>query len=175
MTETHISTKERPGDYDGMETAKPGEPVFTVQGGDPLGPLTVMFWAWKARQLARTLDDDKARDRLQRKATAAEEVAWAMRAYQRGEAEKPGERASYNDQAAPEVEHDDAGRIADRAALILSVSQLNDAAARAKVVSETLAGIGSEYFEADAKINAAMTLLQAAASDIEPRRGNERS
>lgn len=87
MTETIVSTKEQVGTYDAIETLKPGEPVFPLQGGDPLGPVSVMFWAWKARKLARTLDPDKdAKEiaRLLRKASAAEEVAWAMRDYQKG-------------------------------------------------------------------------------------------
>lgn len=87
MSETIVSTKEQVGTYDAIETLKPGEPVFPLQGGDPLGPICVMFWAWKARKLARTLDPDKDGkeiDRLLRKASAAEEVAWAMRDYQKG-------------------------------------------------------------------------------------------
>lgn len=96
MTDMIISTKEQVGTYDAIETLKPGEPVFPLQGGDPLAPLCVMIWAWKARKLARTLDRDidaKEIDRLLRKATSAEEVAWAMRDYQRG-----------RDESAPEPE-----------------------------------------------------------------------
>ena len=85
MTDQIISTKEEVGTYDAIETAKPGEPLFALQGGDPLAPLCVMIWAWKARKLARAMDeDDKARAALLRKASAAEEVAWAMRDYQKG-------------------------------------------------------------------------------------------
>lgn len=87
MSETIVSTKEQVGTYDAIETAKPGEPLFPLQGGDPLGPVCVMFWAWKARKLARTLDPDadaKEIARLLRKASAAEEVAWAMKDYQQG-------------------------------------------------------------------------------------------
>lgn len=87
MTDQIISTKDQIGTYDAIETAKPGEPLFPLQGGDPLAPLCVMIWAWKARKLARTMEeDDKARIKLLRKASAAEEVAWAMREYQAGEA-----------------------------------------------------------------------------------------
>lgn len=88
MSETIVSTKDQVGTYDAIETLKPGEPVFPLQGGDPLGPICVMFWAWKARKLARTLDPDKDAkeiDRLLRKASAAEDVAWAMKDYQSGE------------------------------------------------------------------------------------------
>jgi hypothetical protein len=87
MSETIVSTKEQVGTYDAIETLKPGEPVFPLQGGDPLAPFCVIIWAWKARKLARTLDPDKDAkeiERLLRKASAAEEVAWAMRDYQRG-------------------------------------------------------------------------------------------
>lgn len=86
MSEQIISTKDQVGTYDAIETAKPGEPLFPLQGGDPLAPFCVMVWAWKARKLARTLpEDDKRRDKLLRKASAAEEVAWAMKDYQAGE------------------------------------------------------------------------------------------
>lgn len=87
MTDQIISTKDQIGSYDAIETLKPGEPVFPLQGGDPLAPLCVMIWAWKARRLARTMDEaEQAKDiaRLLRKASAAEEVAWAMRDYQKG-------------------------------------------------------------------------------------------
>lgn len=108
MTEIQVSTKDEPGDYDAYETAKPDEPIFTVQGGDPLGPLTVMFWCWKARQLARRQDDDKARQRMLRKAGAAEEVAWAMKEYQSGElgAVNPAEvRVTFTDTAPKDDAH----------------------------------------------------------------------
>lgn len=90
MTENIISTKEQVGTYDAIETLKPGEPVFPLQGGDPLAPLCVMVWVWKARKMARTLDPDddkKEIKRLLKKASAAEEVAWAMRDYQKGGAD----------------------------------------------------------------------------------------
>lgn len=86
MSEQIIATKDQIGSYDAIESLKPGEPVFPLQGGDPLAPFCTMVWAWKARKLARSLpEDDKRREKLLRKASMAEEVAWAMKDYQNGE------------------------------------------------------------------------------------------
>ncbi len=85
MSEQIIATKDQIGSYDAIESLKPGEPVFPLQGGDPLAPLCTMVWAWKARRLARHPDtDEKTREKLLRKASMAEEVAWAMKDYQNG-------------------------------------------------------------------------------------------
>jgi hypothetical protein len=102
----NLSTKDKPGDYDAIETAKPGEPLFPIQGGDPLGPPCVQFWADEARSLARRIMsgeeagfqpgdgdevyhpsemDKRQAKKLLEKATQAEQVKWAMEAYQRGE------------------------------------------------------------------------------------------
>lgn len=92
---------------DAYQTAKPGEPVWTVQGGDPLGPPTLLFWAFLARVRAgvrsfdnlkflekvdellgagTTVDEDSAEQlELLRRATSTELVAWEMQAYQRGD------------------------------------------------------------------------------------------
>ena len=47
------TTRERSGTYDAIATAKPGEPLFPIQGGDPHGPATVEFWADLERRSAR--------------------------------------------------------------------------------------------------------------------------
>lgn len=87
MSEQIISTKDEVGSYDAIASAKPGEPLFPLQGGDPLAPFCVMMWARAARRKAlRMAEDDKARAKLLRKASDAEEVAWAMKDYQRAEA-----------------------------------------------------------------------------------------
>lgn len=91
-----------PGPFDAYETAKPNEPVFTLQGGDPFAPHLVLLWANMARMAAGSLsyerlkeavlgatnpipveEDEVQRNTLLLKATSAEEVAWAMQAYQR--------------------------------------------------------------------------------------------
>lgn len=45
MSEQIIATKDQIGSYDAIESLKPGEPVFPLQGGDPLAPLCTMVWA----------------------------------------------------------------------------------------------------------------------------------
>jgi hypothetical protein len=173
MSETHISTKDKPGDYDAIETAKPDEPLFAIQGGDPLGPKTVQFWADEARKLARETDDEKERDRLLRKASMAEEVVWAMKDYQAGVEAVPGVRSNYADDG-PTLPGDPTDRIKTRAALIAGVGRLNNAIGIAKEVEETLAKI-EQHPEAQAVILNGIDELKDAAALIEPRRGNVRS
>lgn len=99
---------------DAYATAKPDEPTFTLQGGDPLAPPLVRMWALLARRRAGLLrfggegdfselieaaigndvsSDERERESLKVRATAAEEVSWAMDAYQKGEhaTDKPSE------------------------------------------------------------------------------------
>lgn len=173
MTETHISTKDKPGDYDAIETLKPGEPVFPVQGGDPLGPATVQFWADEARKLARTTEDEKQRDNLLRKASMAEEVAWAMKDYQSGQEPVAPVRSSYADEGVS-LGGDLTERVKIRRALIESVGTLNNAIGIAKTVEEALAILGLHEPEQAAILNA-IGQLQAVAAAIEPRRDGERS
>lgn len=107
MTELVEHTKEVPGPLDGMETAKPGEPVFTLQGGDPLGARLVRLWAFGARvragivQVEKWTGDavfnefldaakgaiahDKKKDELLVRATEAESISWDMDRYRRNE------------------------------------------------------------------------------------------
>jgi hypothetical protein len=71
---------------DAYPTAKPGEPTFTLQGGDPFAPGCVLEWAKRARAYGFTLPEDSAeREDLLLRATNAEQVAWEMQAYQRGQ------------------------------------------------------------------------------------------
>lgn len=93
---------------DAYVTAKPDEPVFTLQGGDPLAAPLVRLWAWMARGRAgicqpknlmshagvaclieivekhSVADDERERDNLLLRATAAEQVSWAMDDYVKG-------------------------------------------------------------------------------------------
>lgn len=100
-----VSTKDHAGVYDAIATAKPGEPLFPLQGGDPHAPPTVLHWVALYRAEALTEENPEKRAAMLRKATAAEQVAWAMQAYQRGHAEElEGQRASYNDHADTSVD-----------------------------------------------------------------------
>src|SRR5205085_1542980 len=91
---------------DAYVTAKPDEPTFTLQGGDPLAEPLVQLWAHLARVRTGLLTGDadwiypalkaachpdsdlsgneREVNNLLLRATAAEEVSWAMRDYCRG-------------------------------------------------------------------------------------------
>lgn len=178
-------------DYDAHQTLKPQEPPFTIQGGDPLAPPTVLHWAELARARARwilnggragfqaehdgeeyspTPQDMIDADVLLRKATSAEMVAADMIAYQRGEVDVPETRASYSDFELPEG----FDRMAIRKALIRGSASLQNARAIAKEVEERLAGIGI-HLDQQVRIGAAVEALGEVALAIDPRRGNERS
>lgn len=159
-----VSTKDRLGSYDAIESAKPGEPLFPIQGGDPFGPATVLHWAGLARDAGLTETDEKLAAKLLGKATDAERVAWAMMAYQRGEESGP----------APVVFDDDGQSREEREALIHGTGRLQHALATALEVAETLAGFRVRP-EAEVKIRDAVELLREAAFATEPRRGQERS
>lgn len=90
---------------DAYATAKPDEPVFTLQGGDPLAGPLVRLWACMARRRAGVAGkipaDDLTRITTQHqapnereatnllvRATAAEEVSWMMDSYLRGEVQE---------------------------------------------------------------------------------------
>lgn len=191
-----VSTKDRPGDYDAIETAKPGEPLFPIQGGDPRGPATVQFWAEFARACARALlhgskvrvgptpfifhdspedyqpteADERAAEKLLAKATSAEQVSWAMQAYQRGEADEEGERAVYNDGLAEQISAEAADRAAVRKAMIAGVRKLHNAIAEVNDVAEVLVKLG-EHPEPYGWLVEATALTRRAAEVIEPRRG----
>jgi hypothetical protein len=195
----HISTKDRPGDYDAIESAKPGEPLFPLQGGDPLAPGTVQFWADYARAQARAClsggkvriprvpfeivdepdgyepseEDKAAATKLLHKATQAEEVSWAFTAYQRGDEEPTGGRATYND-AGPSLAEDAQAAMDERKALITYAGRLNNAVGIASSVAEGLAKRRVLPL-AEVKVREAVDSLREAAREVEPRRGRERS
>lgn len=171
MNEVIPATKDRPGSYDAIETAKPGEPLFPIQGGDPFGPPTVLFWAKQCREAGLAAEKPEECERLLRKATDAEQVAWAMAAYQRGQAPVEAERAHYND-AGRSLAPGDARK--QREALIAGTKRLHNALAEALEVAAMLAQFRLCPTE-EAQIREAAAALKAAAFQIEPRRGNERS
>ena len=54
---TEVSTRERAGAYDALETAKEGEPIFVMQGGDALSPPTILHYAGMLRRDAMSEPD----------------------------------------------------------------------------------------------------------------------
>lgn len=101
------ATKEHPAPLDAFETAKPDEPIWTVQGGDPLGPPLLRLWSTAARIRAgaitpacldeaalkglvnaatsHLLTDERESQNLLVRATATEEISWSMDAYAKGQ------------------------------------------------------------------------------------------
>ncbi|MFL6864081.1 MAG: hypothetical protein ACJ8DZ_13890 [Allosphingosinicella sp.] len=166
------TTRDRPGSYDAIATAKPGEPLFPIQGGDPFGPPTVLHWVALCRAAGIAETDPKKAEALLRKASDAERVAWAMMAYQRGEVEMPGTRSFYNDDGPAAARASD-GRD-ERETLIKGSASLHNSLSIATEVASALAKL-RVHPESEVKIREAVELLREAAFQIEPRRGNERS
>lgn len=165
------TTRDRSGTYDAIATAKPGEPLFPIQGGDPHGPATVEFWADLERSAARAEANAERAALRFRKAGDAEAIAWAMRAYQKGEAEAAAVRQGYADNAPDDLDDEDQ-RL--RRARISAAERLSNMVGEGSDIADTLEAIG--YREpAVAAIREAVAQLQVAALTIEPRRGRERS
>ncbi len=173
MTEEPIvATKDRRGSYDAISSAKPGEPLFPIQGGDPLGPPTVLYWADLCRKAGLKESDPKKVEHALRKASDAEHVAWTMMAYQRGEVQPEMRRATYTD--TPSVVHVAQEGRQQREALIHGSGRLHNALSEAQEVADMLARLKVKP-EQEVKVREAVALLKEAAFEIEPRRGNERS
>ncbi len=168
-----IPTKERLGTYDAIETAKPDEPLFPVQGGDPFGPPTVLHWAKLCRE-AGTLEEDKGkRAHLLTKASQAEDVAWAMQAYQKGEAQAPVE-VPMPTEAQPDDKPLSEAQLSTRAALIRGASTAHHATALVRGLADTLGDL--QVLPAQrSELSRIGDCLARLAGEIEPRRGNERS
>ena len=113
MTE---ASKLSPAPLDAYETAKPDEPIFRLQGGDPLAAPLVRIWAYLARVraglpgdvsmidapvfVAKTTavtHDPKECENLLVRATAAEQISWHMDGYRRGEILSPTDVASVDE------------------------------------------------------------------------------
>lgn len=170
---TLVSTPERAGEYDAIETAKPGEALFALQGGDPFAPACVLLWAELARKQADRLMSEAGAttakskidrlaaeaDKLRRKATAAEEVAWAMQEYQRGEV------------AAPVAEADDGdeGHRSAIAALSAICDRIYNSEAELTEAADALGAIGG-HDAAIIKLRDAAIAAGLAVRAAEPRR-----
>jgi hypothetical protein len=156
-------TKEHPAPLDGFERAKPNEPIFTLQGGDPIAIAATHWYIEQRRQAAFQLpeDDPKRREELQR-CSLAEEQLWVMEAYLRGdrreEAEIPDENLNV-----PEAKtlHDfrvwSAGRISS------AFSELNE-------IKEKLPELGFNNEAALRVLDESFSLLRSVYNEIEPRR-----
>lgn len=152
---------------DAYVTAKPDEPTFTLQGGDPLAAPLVRLWALLARRRVsatrieqemfaevieaaighRVDQDERERENLLIRATAAEEVSWAMDAYVKGDhnADVPtaAEDTHINELRRLEL-HDMRVRFAGRLSnLCAETTEMVEALKQAEFDPETVAGLES--------------------------------
>jgi hypothetical protein len=175
------ATKDTMGEYDAIETAKPGEPLFPIQGGDPFGPATVQFWVDLCRKAGMHEEDQKKAEALLRKASDAERIGWLMQDYQRGIAAAqptsgpgaPKATPTYSGWNDPADEETKARRLV-RAGRIETAEQLHNVVAMAFEAADRLAKLRCCPLE-EALIREAVEKLQDAAREVEPRRGRERT
>lgn len=155
-----ISTKERVGEYDALETAKPGEIIFALQGLDPFGPPTVLHWAKLARAAAAEEPDEEKREAMLRKATSAETVAWAMMEQQRGET------------VAPEPEEEVAGKVDQGrlAILVRAADRVYNFDAEILDIADQLAAVSDPPRRAVGLLRSAASEVKRAVTIFEPRR-----
>ncbi|RPJ86301.1 MAG: hypothetical protein EHM18_06935 [Acidobacteria bacterium] len=180
MSEEPVGSKDNPSPLDAYQTAAPDEPIFTLQGGDPVSELLVLFWVELARarcglafdpldtcnKLARVIresqvKDDADRNNLLTRATEAEQVAWSMKDYKLG---RPSE-AKGEDVKPVEYRldlHDyriyAAGRVSS------AFSELHEAA-------EKLEQLGYPQKRTLAKIHTEIGRLRTLYNELEPRPG----
>lgn len=182
MTE---ATKENPAPLDAYETAKPGEPIWTVQGGDPLGGPLLRVWAVFARIQAHTIpeqgveyvfkqiltaannnppeNEDEKKELLIR-ALETEQISWSMDEYRKGHAvEMQKEIKRIN-----EFDRLDIYDIRRRCASLISnfFSELNDY--REELIKHNWLMAESEL---DNEIAGSILALRAIHKQIEIRRG----
>ena len=72
-----------PAPLSAYPTLKPGEPDFTLQGGNPRAIGLIVAWITEARADALAMPEGRDRDNLLVRATAAEEVLWQFQEYQK--------------------------------------------------------------------------------------------
>lgn len=97
MTENTI---DRPGEFDALEKARPGELIFTLLERDPCAPAVISFWCELRRKLELEIPDEEKRRQELRQITEAELIGMSMLERQKGHqpgAEAPLERpATYS-------------------------------------------------------------------------------
>lgn len=179
-----MSTKEMPGPFDGMAKAKPDEPVFTLRAHDPLAPGLVHEWVDRRRKAIREAFSreeitEAKRDLELIQCKEAEELAWEMAAWRKGElanmAEElehpelpPVDTYSGNTASADEIAARQQYETIKRAGTLLQngIAQVHEAS------EEVLIVLGESMIPARAVIVAARDRLKAVAEHIAPKRAS---
>jgi hypothetical protein len=183
MMDDPIPTKEEPGPFDGIESLKPGEPVFPLQGGDPLAAPLVQLWADAARvragighldaaafaRLAQAAQDKAGphkREELLLRATNAEAIGWAMDAYRKSEKVVERETESYSGHK----ESEESKQQADRRRVLHDLAQqLEEAKYHANETAMALEDIG-DFPASVAELREVVAQLDRIAKVIRPKR-----
>ncbi len=177
-----MSTKEEPGPFDGLERAKPGEPVFPLRAHDPLAADLVQLWVDRKRALIardRSLPDDKrALELIQ--AGEAETVAWAMRDWRAGVSEYPAPVATASPvpYSGHKTEADELAAKARFDAHRDAARRFDNAVAEMTEAVETLALYGFTADALDLKgavrraVDGAAGVLRKAAEAVRPKRAS---
>lgn len=146
-----------PPPLDAYATAKPDEPTWTVQGGDPLSAPLLRVWAAFARLMAGVVtpgvldgifaelrtaannnlpENERDIDGLLIRATRTEEVSWDMDAYRKG-----GNHAEARVEAADDTP-EELARIDLHDLRVRSTQKINNMVAELKEIDEELAKRG---------------------------------
>jgi hypothetical protein len=157
MVDPIVSTGARAGEYDAMVTAKADEPVLTLQGGDPFAAPTVLYWVSLARAAGMASDKPEDAEKLLRKASSAELVAWAMISYFKGE---------QSEQDAVHVEEVDKTELT--IALVQTVRRIHNAVGEIVEAADALAKL-REFPEVEVALRQMVEPLKCQADTIEPR------
>lgn len=174
---------------DAYATAKPDEPTWTVQGGDPLGGPLLRVWAVFARVQAGVIvpgavdnvfeqllkgannnvpDTDRGKDELLIRATQTEQVSWDMDAYLKGNLNREEEEEKLEQTLAELDLHD---------ARVRAAQALSNYAGGITEIIEALEPLG--FFAGGGNLKAKMLdlrlTLELTRDTIEPRRVMRRS
>lgn len=173
-----IATLETASEFDALSKLRPGEPYFVLLGRDKLAYQRVIDWARENRlraldEFERDVIGIERRDRELRKSTEAEEIAWSMREFKRGDLERKavGEPTvkTYSGHELPEEVK---RRDALQSARIRAVQALNNAVAECSGLVELLRSLGwstSDLDEANI-LDDTVGYMRASAEDIAPTR-----
>jgi hypothetical protein len=165
-----VSTKDIPGPLDGLQRAKPGEPVFTLQGGDPLAPPLVREWVRKRREAALQMPEGPEQDAQLIRCREADEIAMDMDAYRRGEVETEARTANV-----PTTSYGGAGSEDMAAAIRLSQLRLHHARKLDNAVSDTVDAAAFsrtiDLIDTAEELEDAAAVIRRVAEDVRPSRG----
>lgn len=155
------ATKEQPSALDGYERAKPGEPIFTLQGGDPIAVEMVKLYISKRRQRALDMDEGREAEAELVRCSEAERTLWAMQNYLAGRAQVDAQEQSERSDEPEAVDLFDCR--------VRAANKLNEMRGELNEIGIELKRRGFTV-QSDAPLYSALDLLEDMKDLIEPRR-----